>query len=282
MAKTSASSKTGFTVIELLAAMTILIFIVLMMTRIFTDVSESWSVGTRRVQTAAEGRVIMDFIVKELTQAIADDVVTFKTYSGPDDNTDNYIPYGTNAYGSDSDELCYVAGVRPPPGVSYRNSHQFAYFVAPMLDEYNVEMTNRFRLIRTRKTSSLYSSFNNMTNSAYRNREWWKTMTRNIVDRGETIAENVAGFEVWAYSEQDQEYAWSYNSARHGNVLPLWLDIYLELLSDADAERAALLWSAAEQDAAFRQPALDFISQNVKRFNARVFFPNRERAKAFN
>src|SRR5690606_20102616 len=72
----------GFTLIELLASMTILIFIVMMMSRLFAETTQIWSAGTKRANTAGEARVIMDYIVKEMSQAIADDVVSFKLNSG--------------------------------------------------------------------------------------------------------------------------------------------------------------------------------------------------------
>jgi len=258
----------GFTVIELLAAMTILIFLVMMMTRVFTETSGLWDKGADRAQTAAEGRVIMDFIVKEMTQAIADDIVSFKLNSG---GTSTKM-YGVNAYGADSDEVCFVAGVRPPPGVSLRNSHQFVYFIAPMLDETESVMPNRYRLVRVRKTGSMYSGTANLENSAYRKTDWWRNMNTNSL---ETIAENVAGFEVWAFSEKQRDYVFGYDSTVEDNLLPSWVDIYLELLGEDDAVRAAILWDANPSDAA------DYVSRNVRRFNARVFFPNRERALAF-
>lgn len=259
----------GFTVIELLAAMTILIFLVMMMTRVFTETSGVWNKGADRSQTAAEGRVIMDFIVKEMTQAIADEVVSFKLNSG---GSNSKPLYGVNAYGAESDEICFVAGVRPPPGVSLRNSHQFAYFIAPMLNETEQVIPNRYRLVRVRKTSSMYSSTANLETSAYRDREWWRRMNTNSL---ETIAENVAGFEVWAYSEKQRDYVFGYDSTVEDNLLPSWVDIYLELLGEDDAVRAAILWDANPTEAA------DYVSRNVRRFNARVFFPNRERALAF-
>ncbi|HMO52388.1 MAG TPA: prepilin-type N-terminal cleavage/methylation domain-containing protein [Kiritimatiellia bacterium] len=276
----------GFTTIELLVAMTVLIFIVIMMTRIFTDASNIWNLGTRRVQTAADGRVIMDFIVREMTQALADDVVTFRLDSG---GASRVFPYAQRAYGADSDAVAFVAGVRPPPGVSLRNSHQFIYFITEMRDEYDVVMPNRYRLVRMRRTTAMYNNLNNLQRSAYRDREWWRNMTPSFTtqEQGqsvETIAENIAGFEVWAFSEKAAAegrgsgggYVFDYDSRTESDLLPLWLDVYMELLSDHDAQTAAMLWGADPNAAA------DFVSRNAKRFNARVFFPNRERALAFN
>lgn len=264
----------GFTVIELLAAMTVLIFVVLMMTRVFTETTGIWSRGAKNIQSAVEGRVIMDFIVKEMTQAIADDVVTFKLNSG---GSDSRPLYGVNAYGAESDEVCFVAMVRSGDDYYRRTSNQFVYYIAPMQDENDNDIPNRYRLVRTRRTNSMFNNPGNIANSAYGNRGWWRRMSPEAGMPIETIAENVAGFEVWAWSEAANQYEFGYNSAdaANENLLPLWVDIYLELMSEDDAIRAAILWDANPQQGA------EYVSRAVKRYTTRVFFPNRERALAF-
>lgn len=271
----------GFTVIELLAAMTVLIFMVMMMTRVFTETTGIWSRGAKNIQSAVEGRVIMDFIVKEMTQAVADDVVTFKLNSG---GSNSKPLFGVNAYGAESDEMCFVGLVRSGDNYYRRTGNQFVYFIAPMLDENSDPIPHRYRLVRTRRTTSMYNNPGNLANSAYRNRDWWREMDPDTDDDGpdsgtpiETIAENVAGFEVWAWSEAADQYEFGYDSANPANedLLPLWVDIYLELMGEDDAIRAAILWEADPARGA------EYVSQVVKRYTTRVFFPNRERALAF-
>lgn len=269
----------GFTIIEMLTAMVVLIFIVLMMTRIFTETTGIWTRGAKNVQSAVEGRVIMDFISKEMTQAIADDVVTFKLNSGGGEPP----LYGQKfVFGAESDEVCFVGMVRSGDSGYRRTGNQFVYFISSMLDENNAPIANRYRLVRTRRTQSMYSSPGNIANSAYGDREWWRKMDPDIDDDGpdsgtpiETIAENVAGFEVWAWSQDRDDYDFGYNSAANNNLLPQWVDIYLELLGESEAIRAAILWSVDPDRGA------EYIAQNVKRYTTRVFFPNRERATAF-
>jgi len=268
----------GFTVIELLASMTVLIFVVMMMTRIFTETTGIWARGAKQIQSAVEGRVIMDFIVKEMTQAVADDVVTFKLNSG----VGSPPQYGVNAYGVQSDEVCFVAMVRSGDGGYRRTSNQFVYFISPMLDEQNQAIPNRFRLVRTRRTQSMYNNPANLAKSAYGNRTWWQDMDPDYDDDGpdsgtpiETIAENVAGFEVWAWNPAADRYEPGYGSSDFDDLLPLWVDIYLELLSEDDAVRSAILMDADPNLGA------EYISRSVKRYTTRVYFPNRERALAF-
>lgn len=277
-----AAGRSGFTVIELLAAMTILIFIVMMMTRLFTAATSAWTLGTKNITTSTEGRAVMDFMVNELTQAVADERLTFKLFS--------QSKFGERAYNADSDELFFGANVQSGNPANRRNIDQFAYFIAPMLDENENVMPNRYRLVRTRRTASMYSTQVNRDNSIYKRKDWWETMAPrpsykeeamsfpNDPDQGqgsETIAENISAFEVWAWSEKENGYRADYDSRDHDDMLPLWADIYMEMLSDKDAQQMAILWPIDQQ------AALEFLAANVKRFTTRVFFPNRERALAF-
>jgi prepilin-type N-terminal cleavage/methylation domain-containing protein len=279
----------GFTLIELLAAMSVLVLITLMMARVYTDTTRMWELGTRRVTSAAEGRAVMDFLVRELAMAIADDVVAFRTVS-PGVDGETFI-YGTETYGAEADEIFFVGMVRRGNTGSYRRTaNQFAYFVTEMLDENDDILPYRYRLVRTRKTSTVFSRDEHRVLSAYGTNEWWKFQLpnyENIIQLPsvppaerlydmETIAENVAAFEIWSYSERAGEYVSNYRSVREGNRLPIWVDIYLEMLSEADAIRAADLFESGV-DAEARA----FVDNQARRYMARVFFANRERAKAF-
>lgn len=272
----NSSSRSGFTVIELLSAMAVLIFVVMMMTRIFTETTSIWTRGTRQVQSAAEGRAIMDFIVKDMTQAIADDVVTFKMSSG-----DTSL-YSADVYDERTDEVCFVGLVRSGDSYYKRTGNQFVYFVAPMLDENSDPIPNRYRLSRVRRTRSMFLTSNNRADSAYDNRNWWQKMPPDYYEQNisglhaiETIAENVAALEFWAYNKAGSLVA-DYNSADEDDLLPLWVDVYLELLSEDDAIKVAALWDGDES------AAKELIARSAKRYTTRVFFPNRERALAFN
>lgn len=281
MAKTNSilsarSDRSGFTIIELLAAMSILVFIVLMMTRVFSDATSAWTLGAERITTATEGRAVMDFMVNELTQAVADEDLTFKLSSS--------VNFGVSAYGAASDELYFGAVVQAGLSSNKRNLDQFAYFIAPMLDENENIMPNRYRLVRTRRTASMYASQVNRQNSIYRKEQWWEHMNptagyseeaMNDGQGSETIAENVSAFEVWTWSEKSNGYEPDYDSRDYDDLLPLWADVYLEMLSEEDAQQMAILWPVNQQ------AALEFLAANAKRFTTRVFFPNRERALAF-
>jgi prepilin-type N-terminal cleavage/methylation domain-containing protein len=291
MDSVSIQPKSGFTLLELLAAMAVLVLLVLMMTTVFNESAKMWQLGTRRVSAAADGRAVMDFLVREMSMAIADEVVAFKLNSDQDTywSPPGYTSESFRQYEAQSDEVCFVAMVRPGSSDWRRTANQFVYFVAPMLDEKGEEMPNRYRLVRTRRTTTVYNTIDNRRDGPYGrppmpsgNPLWWQQMEPDWFETGnpalrslETIAENVAAFEVWAWSEKQARYVFSYDSIEEDNLLPAWLDIYLEMLGEADAERAASLWDYSQDQ------AKQFVEENVRRFTARVFFQNRERTLAF-
>jgi len=284
------SGRAGFTIIELLSSMAILIFIVMMMTRMFAEATSIWSLGSRQITAASEGRAIMDFIVREMTQAIADTNVTFKLNSNADS-----VVYGVDSvYGAACDEVCFVAVVQSGHTTRLRTGTQYTYFVTNMRNATNnAVMADRYRLVRVRRTESMFSTPANILNSAYHKKDWWMRMEPDWNETGslmpvETIAENVAAFEVWAYridgydgsGKPKYKEEFDYDSSKWGNTLPLWVDLYLELLSEDDAARAADLADAIRNGAALPTALPEFLARNVKRYSTSVFFPNRERALA--
>lgn len=281
------ASHRGFTLIELMVSMGILVVVMLMMARVYTEATNTWQLGSRRIIAATEGRVVMDFLVRELTMAIADEDVTFRTVSP--DPSNPYI-YGVETYGAEADEIFFVGMVRRGAAAFRRTGNQFCYFVTEMVDEDGNPMPYRYRLVRTRGTRSMYRRASNREQSAYQHTEWWSNQEPDLPHYGftglglhpvETIAENVAAFEIWAWSEDQDRYVPNYQSSTENNLLPVWADIYVELLGEDDAVRAAQLWLAAEQNPGLRAAAVEFVDDHARRYMARVFFTNRERAKSF-
>lgn len=63
--------KDGFSLMELLVAMSIFTMIVLMMSTIYHQSSVAWDSGSRKAQGGMEVRALMGFISRELEQAVA-------------------------------------------------------------------------------------------------------------------------------------------------------------------------------------------------------------------
>ncbi len=67
--------KKGFTLIEILVAMSILGVIMLIMAQVFMASNTAWTGGLRQVEMSMEGRAALNLIATELAQAMADDLL---------------------------------------------------------------------------------------------------------------------------------------------------------------------------------------------------------------
>ncbi len=65
--------RSGFSVIELLVAMVILVIIVTVFARFFQRSTQSWESGMRTVETAIAGRAAVNLIARDLERAVADE-----------------------------------------------------------------------------------------------------------------------------------------------------------------------------------------------------------------
>jgi len=280
----SPGKRGGFSLMEIMAAVAILMVIVMLMGRIFTDGWKIWSLSTKRAYSMAEGRAVMDVMTRELSQAFADSNIVFKLVSDRDLVHGGEKTFGVDVYDWQTDELYFISAVRTPEYSGMRRAApHYVYFVTNMWDYKEQPMPNRYTLVRCRRTASTHNTADRVLKSAYHNLTWWETfnpviryVSGNDVEM-EPLAENIAAFEVWAYTNDVQD-AYNFNSTEKDyNKLPLWVDLYLETFSEQDAIQMAILWDAD------KNAAKEFRDRNVRRYSSRVYFPNRMgRAKDIN
>ena len=98
--KAPANNRSGFTLVELMTAMTILVVIVMMMTMIFNDADKIWYLGTGRTLNCISGRAAMNLLSHDLEYAVADDLLTFVM------RQDKKL---SQSYGFTNDEVCFVS-----------------------------------------------------------------------------------------------------------------------------------------------------------------------------
>jgi prepilin-type N-terminal cleavage/methylation domain-containing protein len=65
----------GFTMLEILLAMTVLVIIMLMMTTMFNQSATTWETGARETSQALTGRTILNLIAGDLEMAAMDDTL---------------------------------------------------------------------------------------------------------------------------------------------------------------------------------------------------------------
>ena len=94
--KPNRNSEAGFTLLELLASMAVLSVMIVMLFAAFSQASRAWLQSENRVETFTQARAALDYMSKELTQAMV---------------TTNYLQFLGN-----TNSLAFVAPVSSNPG----------------------------------------------------------------------------------------------------------------------------------------------------------------------
>jgi prepilin-type N-terminal cleavage/methylation domain-containing protein len=248
--RTGPGRRRGFTLIELLAAMTILTVMVLLISRIFSDSSRIWQVSAKRVESNTDGRAVIDFMLKELSSALCDG------QAGPlalrlDSNAKSSL-------GLNSDRIFFVASDQRAERRSndYRQTEQIVYALDEMEDSSDNPIPNRFRLVRYGVEQMGSSSYD-----CYKPSGFPKTIPAYSGWNPMVLADNVRTLEFWVYTTNGVgTHVQDFYSISHGR--PVWIEVYLELLGEDDAIKAALLPAAA---------AKDFCDRNARRYVGRAY-----------
>jgi prepilin-type N-terminal cleavage/methylation domain-containing protein len=271
--------KSGFTLIEVLAAMAVLMIIVLMLTRVFRDATSAWTIGTRQMEDNINGRAVLDFIARDIGTAIAGETncVFYLKSSNP-------LPKWPN------DEISFVS-LTGNPSDGNREARQIVYYVTNMTDRSGAYIPNRYCLRRIMR-----NSLGEIT--CYTEKRWWQNATMRKAANDPVVAENVnmflfgcAGATNDASGKADYWHGvFDFNSCADVSLiqsdyirytksdtlpymrgkLPVRLDVYLELLGEDAAIKVAQLRNAgltAQADA--------LVSQSVKKYQTRIYFSSR-------
>ncbi|MFT5473414.1 MAG: prepilin-type N-terminal cleavage/methylation domain-containing protein [Kiritimatiellia bacterium] len=262
----------GFTLIELLASMAILMVIVWVLAAIFRESDRAWAMGTGRVDNNMEGRALIQMVANDLQYAICDGNMTFiiqdeRDKQGP---TSGYLTYGhTNS------EICFVnlsEDATPSGGDKRRATREMMYYVRTLGDDDPV-LQHQYRVMRSEFSASMVKSGTEQDHSYY-NPDWYDDNTR----RGKLVAEHIIAFSAYVPTTNGTGMTRNYDSRDHDNTLPLYVDIFVEVLNDKEAEQLALIMTADPMTRMGMQMTgeLDrFIEQNARRYVRRVYLRNR-------
>jgi prepilin-type N-terminal cleavage/methylation domain-containing protein len=246
--KRSARSTAGFTLIELLVAVTILSVMTLAIARITSQTNDAIASNTRQAVENANARAALDLIARDFSQSLADGRIQFRwdrsamqTYGGPPRGFEcDEILFG--AYRHVMDTCCGATEPREAMRVTYR--------VEPLAPGSSV-----YRLLR--HESEIAATVYTNVWASYSPASDDPEVIRNVVEfRTECRSTNGAVFTSWSYESQ----------------LPVYVDIYLALLTDSEVRRAADL--GARYGAGSAQQSA-FIVRNAKRFHTRCLSFNR-------
>jgi len=229
--------------------MAILGMIVLLMGRIFADGSSAYKQGMKSSDQNLNGRVIMDFIARELRQAIADENLVIRISKSPD----NADPYGTGL----NDWISFASlGGGGFEGNKTREVELIRYYVKRYVADIGGVDVQTYALMRGINTDE------GIINEAYRNKGWAKEK-----GSAQQMARNISGFAIKVYADEngdgDIECVRDIGEDYESDELPAYADIYMGLLGDSDLVEATI-----SQDS-------DFIANKEMIFMKRVYFRNR-------
>lgn len=276
--------KSGFTLIEVLASMAVLLILVLIMGRLFNDSIVTWKLGTRRVEGNTEARAILDFISRDLSQAVADDVLAFRLES------EDKIVFGTSASGPNAgwynDCIWFVSLGQDPDVITRRNVREVWYYVDDMVaSNGTTKLDGRYKLMRATKTDAA---------DCYSNYEFWNN---SVGWDYKQIAENVGSFELWCYGVSNSPAGPVYTNVPDFNSpskaiytapysdwfrlrgfqyhkLPAYVEILFTTLEEDDAIKAAEMFKIAKASGTGFDPVKTFVNRQARRHEIRVNMMN--------
>jgi prepilin-type N-terminal cleavage/methylation domain-containing protein len=237
----------GFTIIELLAAMAVLLIMVALLSRVFGLAATNWRNGNKRIESNNSGRTAIEFISRELAGLII-------SPHGPTMRLQSDV---SDFLAMESDKLTFVslnhtAEYRTNTQARYRDTQQIHYAVA-------TNSSGSVCLYRWANENWGGDEF-----TCYHNSEWLNKMNGSVPTdfNGGVLADNVRNFEVFITPVGAVDPQENYDYATHGP--PATIDVYLEVLAEEDAIRAQL----SPGDSAFLNAA-------TRRYATRIYVQNR-------
>ena len=271
------ASAAGFSLIELFAAMAILMSVVSMMGIIFTDSDRAWTMGTGRADNNTAGRAAISMIGLDLQYAIADDLITY---------VNRRDRFGLMSLAFTNDEVCAVT-LQNDSRDGHRTAREVHYYVREIDDP---ESPARYDLIKGYYSADLTNVAAGDLNTfhAYSIPNWYdssgggpgrpgeESSIGNGVNR--VIAENVVGFNVFATDEMDNVWSTYYSGdatvypyVDHSNRVPKYIDIFLEVLDQRYTEQVSDMTYRGIDEEEIKT----FVEMKARRYTTRVHFYNR-------
>ncbi|MBW7909329.1 MAG: prepilin-type N-terminal cleavage/methylation domain-containing protein [Kiritimatiellae bacterium] len=245
----------GFTLIELLAAMAVLMILVLLLSRVFGVAANAWRSGNKRVESNNAGRAALEFMSRELSGLIA----------SPQRPTMVLDADVDDALGMASDRLSFVTLDHQAEyrGTKYRDVQMVRYAIGPMPTNSSQTAAGRYALYRY-----VYEDYDNANFTCYTSDSWidaFDNQQKNPALLGQVLADNIRSFEVFITPLGATEPDSKYNALDDGPAASI--DIYIEILAEEDAIRAALLPEGTAKT--------EFLNSSVRRYATRIYVQNR-------
>lgn len=267
------SPRAGFTLLELLAAIAILLVIVWIMARIFSESDRAWNFGSSQAETSIEARAALQMINHDMQYAIVDNNLTFAVRPASARALEVSVASSiiTNIYGSAVHELCFVSLQHDSTGDAKRAVREVHYYIRAMTN--GIE---RYELVRGYWSKTIETDPNN---HCYHNPDWYRSGGGHPgrPTSSQVIAENVCNFRadvnyVVLGSNLVERTATTYLSSGNNFRLPESVDITISVLSERDVLQ---LLQMKSNPLVSQARINEFIERNARRFSTRVYFQNR-------
>ncbi len=266
--KAPVRARAGFTLIEMLAAVVVLLLIVLAMGRIYASSTKVYQETMKQAERDAAARAVMDFLSREISQALFDNASSSTNALLTMRYRANTTPNNFGLEGADEIWLLTannLTGINRPP----RESVMRVYFVgnysgltdAPPNPQYRFALWQNFVNVSTNASHPYASGVTGLN---------WPESGVLTRARQYPLLENVRTFEIFAYADAAGRRVFEWDSR---DPQPLFcMDIYLETLSEADAIRAAQLAATLGPN---NTRTIEFVESVVRRHYQRIYFPNK-------
>lgn len=225
----------AFTLLEVILAMTLVTMIVLMIANMFQEVSFSWTIGTQSAEMNTAGRAAVDFIAQELSQAVAGPIEA----NDPPDHAIRFQLLNGN-------ELLFVTLAGDPQG-----DPQSGRALRSALFKHEADK----QIIKYWRQTE---SFN-----PYKDDPKW--------DSAQMLVTNVVDLQFYAYASVEDLKKNNFTLSYDLEQLPVAVDVYLTVLGNEDALKAANLGSPEREK---------FVARNARRYTSRAYFNNRHSSKS--
>ena len=274
------SAQRGFSLIEIIAAMSVLAIIMLLIGQAYTSVNGSWRDGMVISDQNSGGRAALAFMARELSQAVVDDPYQLVVHT----DVDGYAPYGNfkdssiwfttlSSFPSNStqqtrqaqDIRYYVIdgedGAFSLVGFTYRNLQRIGNYSRAELDCVKAGSIED----SLGGTSQMHAS--NGTDLLNFIRRFEVTLycadrTNTSLKRFPVVARAVSATSLDKYDSKGSD-----SGKNKTSYYPVYADLYLEVLGQDVAQVVAESgMSAADK--------VTYCEKNSQRFTTRVFFAN--------
>ena len=254
--------KRGFTLIEVLASMAVLIVILLALVRLFDEASRAYDKGTTSVSRSAAARAAMEMITRDLEGAVIDRGCPFY-------KEEHTVDTGTASKpGAGFDEFFFVT---MEGDQNDGRSYQMVHYYVDVYTATNAGVKYRgFRLKRDTMDSENVKKATgfDLLSSIKPPLAWWSTLATSVYWTRELVVDNIIRFERlyrwmkigeliqmgsngWIAMEQgyySSDEVWNWGPFyRPANTPPAYVDIYLQITSDAAMKKGGATFLAGDE-----------------------------------